>query len=157
MSFELEPAHLLPGLSDYVGWMCGPVGRTRDSDALERSNWEVVTADLLALARELPDGRETVEIHRFGHWAVGWIEEVVISPDAPDALAAAQGWAARLDRYPVADEEHYAETEYCEHDAHWRAVSMRERVEMCRRAGVSVFAARRPDVPCAPNGEYVTA
>lgn len=157
MQTPSRDASKLPGMSDYAGWTFGPVGRSRDSDALERSNWDVVTQELLALAKNLPDGRQTVEVHRFGHWAVGWVEEIVVCPDDPDALALQASWERNLERYPVADEMHYSDTEYQEHQGFWDHCGMRERVRLCADAGLSIFASRRPDVPCRDSGQYVTA
>ena len=45
--------------------------RSRDSDILSESNWEV------ALER-LGGESDTVEIHRFGHWACGWWEALCV-------------------------------------------------------------------------------
>lgn len=55
---------------EWVGIGLGPVGQHRDSGPLDRSNFHVVMADLTA---RFGDAVDTVS---FGHWAVGWIEEI---------------------------------------------------------------------------------
>lgn len=91
-------------------WAVGPVGRTRDSGALESSNWETVTEDL----EERFEG--DVEILRFGHFAVGWIEELAWRAvddrgQITDVARAAWQWYQALERYPVASEEDLSERE----------------------------------------------
>jgi hypothetical protein len=83
----------------------GPVGVHRDSDALARSNWAVVSGDLVS---RFP---ESVQVVRFGHWAVGWVEELAWDASTPAVVAAVDAWRERLANYPVADEEHFSETE----------------------------------------------
>jgi hypothetical protein len=83
------------------GWSAvglGPVGRHRDSDALALSNFRVVYGDL---HEKLGNA---VEIVRFNHWAVGWVEELAWDAGRADAVAAVDEWRAALESYPVADE-----------------------------------------------------
>ena len=59
--------------SDYQDWFVAPLGQSRDSDCLERSNFEV---GLALLGGE----SETVRVERYGHWACGWVEQVYVKP-----------------------------------------------------------------------------
>lgn len=79
----------------------------RDSEALDRSNWMVIKDDLM---RRFDDD---VSIVSTTHWAVGWVDYLVVRPGTP-AEAAAREWQARLADYPVADEQHYSLLEYDE-------------------------------------------
>ena len=88
------------------GWYI-TLSQHRDSDALERSNWSVITEVML---RWFPDD---AAIERMNHWAVGWIEYLLVRPGTP-AVTAAEGWRDRLANYPVADEEHHSMLEYDE-------------------------------------------
>ena len=47
--------------------------------------------------------------------------------------------------YPILDEEHFSELEWEEKHEYWEACSIKERVELCRKARTSIFAARRDD------------
>lgn len=67
-------------------WVCGPCGQTRDSDALARSNFEAVCSQLDTLD---PHGNDW-DVLRFGHWAVGWIDEIFVRPDSECAALCAQ-------------------------------------------------------------------
>ena len=86
----------------------GPVGRHRDSEALDNSNFEVIYEDLKT---RFPD---SVDVVHFGHWAVGWVEEIAYDPGNADLVAAIEEWREKLDNYPVADEEHYSQLEWDE-------------------------------------------
>lgn len=92
-------------------------GQHRDSDALQRSNWFIISTDL---KNRFPD-----DIHEesANHWAVGWVEtlrvKVLIDPEKEitednitDAFKAVLEWKYKLEDYPVADEEHWTELEH---------------------------------------------
>jgi hypothetical protein len=55
--------------------------------------------------------------------------------------------ARQMEDYPVLDEQVFAEIELEEAADYWRYCSIRERVDLCRKAGVSPFRARHDDVP----------
>ena len=117
------------------------LGQHRDSEALERSNYTVVSTDLLgrfgskvsahAPACEavgtdwdaLPcDCPPDVVVETFRHWAVGWTESLLVRVDAhrvrptdllepTEAWLEAVEWLEALEAYPVADEDHYSQLE----------------------------------------------
>ena len=93
-----------PGLRahDREQWLLLPISQTRDSDALERSNFRVVLKDLGGES-------ETLEVHRFGHWACGWYEIAII---APERSGEANAWKRALNNYPVADDTDFSELEW---------------------------------------------
>lgn len=103
---------ILPGCArhEHAHWHLAPCARHRDSDTVEESNFQV---QLAAFAHADPAGT-TYEVHRFGHWAVGWIEEVAVQPDSSVAALAAE-FRTRLSHHPILDEEHLASLEL---DAH---------------------------------------
>jgi len=85
-------------------WAVGPVGQTRDSGITEQSNFKFAAQ---ALARVSEDD---VEVLSFGHFAVGWVEELAwravdgkgrITPVAEAAYELYQ----RLENYPLLDED----------------------------------------------------
>ncbi len=101
-----EPKHLKPWTmpANYIG-ECWPatysagVGQSRDSDALQRSNF--------ACALEALGGTsETVQVVRENHWAVGWVEWIAIHQDDEIALKIADALQERLEEYPILDEDH---------------------------------------------------
>jgi hypothetical protein len=114
-------------LPDNQDWLVAPCGVNRDSDALTRSNWE---CQLKALGGE----SEIVQVHRFGHWACGWFEIVLIDPAALETVKLAEELEAALENYPVIDDEHFSQTEHDEADEVWRnCYRERERVEYIRK------------------------
>lgn len=99
------------------GWGIGAVGHHRDSDTLDNSNWDVVLTILNRDVGAADD--ETWNVLSFGHWAVGWIEELGFKLDGP-AGPILFDIAQRLEDYPILDEEHYSalewDTDHPEHD-----------------------------------------
>lgn len=78
------------------------LAQTRDSDQVERSNWRYITSGMLL---KYPDD---VAIESMGHWAVGWVEYLLVNPANRPAVGVMEDWAEILAVYPVADEEDYA-------------------------------------------------
>jgi hypothetical protein len=124
-----EPAHLkLWTMPDHYagavwpGYYSSGVGQSRDSDALERSNFACM---LKALGGE----SDTVIVVREGHWAVGWVEWIAIHQDDGRALRIADDIKAALEDYPVVDEDHFSDLEYNEMLDHWESLSTRDRAD----------------------------
>lgn len=107
----------------------------RDSDVLSRSNWQVISEDLLT---RFPND---VHVELCNHWAVGWIEvlriRVTTQPsrireyNITECFRAVVAWQEKLEDYPVANEEHWSNleheefTEYLEQEIPyiWRGIS----------------------------------
>ena len=137
------------GLPERRDWLVAPCILTRDSEALETSNFECLRREL-----GVQDGdTEDAEEHSFNHWACGWFNIILVKPGSK-AAATAQECEAKLADYAVLDEDDYSEREYEEKcnsaDFSWRAASYRDRIAECARVGASIFAARRDERPdCA--------
>ena len=121
-------------------------GIHRDSDSVSRSNWAV-------LERDYGDA-PGVFITRASHWAVGWVDTLRVDPKeaSPDTLKALDDALARLEDYPVLDEDHLSALEWDEACAYWESMSTSERVYACQRARVSIFAARSATLPPDDSG-----
>lgn len=93
-------------------WLIAPVSNSRDADTLTRSNWRTVVADMERIDPngDTDDDAASWEIHRFGHWACGWVEILIVRPDT-SAAAAALEWRDALENYPVASEEDFSQLE----------------------------------------------
>lgn len=117
------------------------LGQHRDSDSLTRSNFQV------ALER-LGEESDTVLVVSENHWAVGWVEWIAIHKDDSKAIELATEMEESIEDYPILDETHYSNLEYTEAMDYWDSLSLSMKVDYCRDAGVSVFAARRShDLP----------
>lgn len=115
------------GLDDRQDWLVAPVGRNRDSGCLEESNWE---AALAMLGGE----HETVEVHRFGHWACGWLEIILIDPADAERVKIGDDIQDCLENYPVLNEEDFSRRETEEADRVWRTCYRpKERIEYIRK------------------------
>ena len=85
--------------------------KSRDSGLVEVSNFETIEKDL-----EERFG-DDVTIERFNHWAVGWVERIMVRMLNDDGTVTSAGmavldWRERLDDYPLADEEDHSRREY---------------------------------------------
>ena len=56
---------------------------------------------------ETMDSDEPLKINRMGHWAVGWVEQILIHEDYTILLQTGDKIIEKLEGYPVLDEEHY--------------------------------------------------
>lgn len=105
MAFDRE------GLDSIEGWFI-LLGRNRDSDLLAESNF--------ACALESLGGEgEDVQVHRFGHWACGWYELLLVRPDT-EACRKAEEIESALSDYPVLDDSDFSEREMEEANRIWK-------------------------------------
>lgn len=121
------------------------LGRHRDSDILTESNFE---CGLAALGGE----SDTVQIVRESHWAVGWVEWIAIHESDTKALEIADDIMCALSDYPVVNEDDWSEREWNAAQDYWESLDISERVDLCRGAGLSIFAARSDSIPQGDNG-----
>jgi len=90
-------------------------GRSRDSDLLTISNWEVLQRELDPFIGSIDDGA-TIEIQTHSHWGPGWLECFVIQVYKDGEIT--EGFKQfcdlvwTLEDYPVLDESDYCEREY---------------------------------------------
>jgi len=148
--------------SNYMGADCseyfqGPMV-TRDSGVLERSNFEVIKADIERIPE--PKGWKhddaPVQVLRFGHWACGWFEVLCVHEDAEPQLRALDEWHKALEDYPVADDEDYSNREWEQASERWEQMSLGDRydliVGLADYARPSIFCIRRDCMPDDPAG-----
>ena len=139
-------------LSNYVGQtdfgqFYTLMTRTRDSDILTESNW--------ACALEQLGGEsESVQIHRFGHWACGWWEAIAVAEGSPE-FNIAEEIESRLSDYPVLNESHFCDAESLEADRVWReCYNQSERAEYVRKFSNQFDFRGLDDVKACLRGEY---
>ena len=85
--------------------------KSRDSGILEKSNYDAVKGDL---ERRFP---RDVSDERFSHFAVGWLDHLLVrmldkNGKVTKAGIAALEWKNRLESYPVADDEDFSRREF---------------------------------------------
>jgi hypothetical protein len=127
----------LDGPSNYVSWdreaedsiaqwLVLPCGRNRDSECFDESNFAVAV-------KMLGGEGENVQIHRFGHWACGWYELIVVRPDT-DQAKIAHGIEESLENYPLLDDDDFSEREQVAADETWKnCFRPSERLEYVRK------------------------
>lgn len=155
---------------DYFGaqwpdYYSAGVGKSRDSGALERANFQAMFKQLEPLdTGETPDGDVTVRVVRENHWAVGWVEWIAIHESNTAALSTADAIMGKLADYPVIDDELFSsiEDEDCRetwqncYDAKERAQYLRAHVrsvypDRCKSAYSRLRAAVKGDWYAAAN------
>ena len=149
------PEHLerwtLP--KDYFGaewpeYYSSGVGRSRDSDCLEESNFD-------AMLQGLGGESATVQVVRESHWAVGWVEWIAIHESDEQALRAADAMKERLENYPILDEEDFSEREDHECDVMWTmGFAPSDRIRHLRESGCTTGFR---ELRAAVNGDWGAA
>lgn len=146
--------------SCYVGtcwWDYYPVlAVTRDSDPIDRSNYRVARALLDAVEYEEWTG-ETLplqEAHET-HWAVGWVRTILVHKDCLPLVEAADHLRGQRDNYAVLDEDDLSALEWEIASEYWADLWIKERIALCARFQISLFAARRDTIPEDPTGQMV--
>jgi len=133
----------------------------RESTLLDQSNYRVAMRILSEVsaneAQECQGERDSqgyivrpdwVYDWRARHSMVGWVDYLMIRKDAPESvLIAAAEIASSLSDYPVLSEDDYINMQYEAIENHWENLSIKERIEYCKDAGESIFAARNAH-PC---------
>lgn len=131
----------------------------RDSNCLDRSNHEAITEIMEGMNKDFDprwiknDGLVSGDerffyTFRARHWAVGWVEYLMLRQDAPDEMQAkAYDLLAALANYPLLDDERYSAMQMEEAEWMWDSFNTRDRIEVCAKAGVSIFAARDEVAP----------
>lgn len=106
-------------LPDRQDWLVAPVTQTRDSGPIDESNFH---SFLKGLGGESDD----VEVHRFGHWACGWYEIILVDAKASAIVALAQEMEDTLEGYPVLDEQDLSERESKAEQEGWDSWARRD-------------------------------
>jgi hypothetical protein len=102
----------------------------------------------------IPADRPNAYHWRAGHFAVGWVEYLMIRADAPDELRTRAGemLLCNLADYAVLDDDRWSKAEHEAVCAYWAQCSVKERVEYLQEADISIFAARRDELPQDDDG-----
>jgi hypothetical protein len=106
---------------EHGDWLVA-MGRNRDSDILTNCNWDVFVEMLDGLGGD----EDTYTIESENHWAVGWVEYVLINPARQDAIDMANQVNSDLEDYPVLDDDAFSAAEEAEFEESWRAWGARE-------------------------------
>lgn len=100
-------------LPEQGDWLVAPCKRNRDSKSLDLSNWDK------QIERLGGEHSQRVQIHRFGHWACGWFEIVLINPRSKKAKIGAE-IEKQLENYPVLDEDDFSAREWNNYQSNFK-------------------------------------
>lgn len=101
------------------------LGRNRDSAVLTNCNFDI--------ALEMLGGESgAVQVHRFNHWAVGWVELILIDSTDKEKVKIAEDIECSLADYPVLDDSAFSEAE---HDDYIQSIGNWAFSDACRMLG----------------------
>lgn len=89
---------------DYSDYYC-IAGHSRDSDILEESNYQ-------SIKKYLQSENVAYEEISASHWAVGWVESIIIHESNDAGLVVGDDIAKRLEDYPIFNEDDYSRREW---------------------------------------------
>lgn len=146
-------SYMGPSFDDYYVFL----GQNRDSDSITRSNFTCGLRDIGGATGEFEDEHTPVNVAVInqGHWAVGWIEWIAIHKTNGPVLRKADEILRKLEDYPVVDDDHLSQLEWDEAAESWEHCSIRDRIEYLARWGLSIFAARRDELPEDDDGRVL--
>lgn len=84
-------------IEDRENWLILDLQQNRDSGPTERSNFRSALAILGGESN-------TVEVHRFGYWACGWYEIIIVDPTDVASVAHFDEITTQMENYPILDE-----------------------------------------------------
>jgi hypothetical protein len=119
------------------------VAQTRDSEALDRSNFD---ATLKALGGESKHTNAVI-VARASHWACGWVEVLLVHKSASKKVAIADEIKRKLEDYPIVDEFLFSDYEQEEKQQIWSILSLKERIQLCVQANYPCVGARHDYIP----------
>ena len=125
---EFAPTPMDPyglNLPDRQEWLV-VIGQNRDSNAVSESNFA-------SALKSLGGEGDHVQVYRFGHWACGWFEVLLIDPGHKPAVSIAESIEAALADYPVLDDADVSERETTEANEVWSSCyTEKQRVQYIR-------------------------
>ena len=81
------------------------ITHNRDSGTLEESNWR-------SIIKYLKKVKAHFRIVSFNHWAVGWIEEILIKESWKKSVIIGNEIRKKLEDYPIFNEEDFSDLEW---------------------------------------------
>jgi hypothetical protein len=147
MREQLDEQHRTGAPNAYFGdrgdWYA-VLARTRDSDTLDRCNFD---AALLRLGSE----SETVAVEEFSHWAVGWLRVILVDPADTDAVRIAQEIKDHLEDSLILDEDALSALEWEEHNEHHEKWQRNCEPGTCTNEDTKCEDGYRHGEPCGPE------
>jgi hypothetical protein len=131
------------------------IGQSRDSDLIEKSNYRVV---LSQLNEKFPADPETEQIDwedaHESHWAVGWVETIIINPANQALVDFFLEIKAQLENYPILDESDWSNLEVEEHDEHHQEYPNTDECSICEGDLSAHEYSKRDGGPCPNEDRY---
>jgi len=126
-------------------------GQHRDSDLVVRANWRTFMDVVETFENEKiesdtdTDGEWFIETTNASHWAVGWVEGLLVHKDAPqEMIEKFEGMVAALTDYPLLDDSLYYEMEHSEAGEYWDDMSEDQKMDFCEEEEYDTDNATRP-------------
>lgn len=124
-------------------WGMSHATRHRDSELLSQSNWDFIVRNITAID---PDQKHW-EILQCSHSLVGWMDHLIFDTHYEPIVELLFELYNDERDYPVLDEMDYSERQYNTIYDYWKDCSLDERIDLCKDTGISIFVARKDDIP----------
>jgi hypothetical protein len=95
--------------------------QNRDSDALTRANFKACLEKLGGESEDSLDDSAEVVVSHSGHWAVGWVEQILVHKKAAKKLEVLRNILNDFEDYPVIDDSALSEEEEEERQETWES------------------------------------
>jgi hypothetical protein len=122
---DQEHSHSAAYWGEYGHWLIA-YAQHRDSDILTRANWA-------SFVEALGGESDTVAIERSNHWAVGWVEYLIVDPSDTERVKLAEDLREKLEDYPILDETAWSNLEWDEYTEAWQDYGKSEFVRALRK------------------------
>lgn len=94
-------------LGNHGHWIVA-ASKHRDSDAIQRSNYDYIHTQLLERiieAGHTEKQHDIIRVEDFSHWAVGWVHYLLVNPEYPGLVNLVKIYHERLESYPILDDD----------------------------------------------------
>jgi len=129
----------------------------QDADALKRSNWRCFGQALRALpaVQDWAGEDSPIAEERASHWAVGWVDYLLVNPACPEAVSEAERLLTCFEDYPVLDEFDFREEESNEANEVWQnCYSPKDRLTYIRENRSQFYFCSFADLLSCVRGEH---
>jgi hypothetical protein len=107
------------------------------------------------MLRDLGGESDTVNISRSNHWACGWVEYITLDPSDLAKVKIARANLAKIENYPVLNDEDYGQEEQDEAQEVWaKCYNVKDRIAYIRKFYDQFDFCGLDDAKACMRGEY---
>jgi hypothetical protein len=112
---------------------------SRDGGLLQTSNYNCITESLKNYGGFIEA--------RFNHWGCGYLDVIMIHESDLEGCERANGILTDLSKYAIYNEDDFSQRVDDYAQELWIEISLTEKIDYCKQAGISIFSVRRERYP----------